>query len=196
MRHILLSFSFLLLVLLLSGACAKTSQNTTLILNLKTVTGDPVPSANVTLYKSQADLANNANIQDVQVTDSRGAAQFDNLGPNVYFYNAYRSTDCATNAFTKTKTNNLNAGQINNETDTLYQIGQVTFKNTSGDGYDLSVNGKPLGSIAGGISTTANLKMGSYTVHIKQNSGITGAPMEKDIPLSLSACDTKTLSFP
>ncbi len=179
---------------ILATACNKES-NTSLQFKVVYSTGDPVPSASITLYKSQSDLTNATNPYDVQYTDNNGMATFSISNVTELYYNIFRAQNCASNAFSKTKTGTLNSGQANLETVTVSPIGNVTFKNTSADSYDVSINGTHWQTMNGGASATAVVVSGTYIIHIKQVTG-SGTPIEKDYNITVTACSQQTVSFP
>jgi len=162
-------------------------------LTIVNVSNNSVSNAQVYLYKTKTDLANTTNAQDVQVSDNNGSVTFQNLGPNVYYFNVYRPSDCSTNIFTANSTGTLNSGQTNKQTVTVNQIGQETFKNTSGtDNYNITINSTPFQTVNANASVTANMIVGTYTIHI--TPATTGTA--KDVVISVTSCQTSTLSFP
>jgi hypothetical protein len=197
MQKTLKLLSFLCLAVLLSSGCNKDTQNpTALQITVLNAANDAVGGASISIYKTQTDLANNTNIQDIQYTDSRGSATFDNLSPIVYYYNIYRSSDCSNNAFSTSKTGSLSPGQINTVTVHVDQVGQLTFNNTSGDAYDVTINGTLWRHTAAHSSASMAAKVGTYAVHVKQVTGVTGTAVEKDYNPSVTSCGTQTVSFP
>jgi hypothetical protein len=186
---------FLLFALLVSGSCTKT-QTTTLQIKVTNPTNDPVSGASVTLYRNQTDMANGTNIYDVQYTDNNGLATFTLNISSELFFNAYRSSDCATNAFSKSRTGTLTAGQLNVVNTTLNQTGNVTFKNNSADTYNVKINGILWQPVQGGASASSVMIAGTYAIHVTQTSNVSGTPIEKDYSINVGACSTQTVNFP
>jgi 5-hydroxyisourate hydrolase-like protein (transthyretin family) len=185
----------LILALIVSSSCTKT-QVTTLQIKALNTTGDPVPDVGVVLYKSQADMASGTNKFDVQFTDNSGFATFSLNSANGLFFSAYRTSDCATNAFSKSKTGTLNSGQLNVIETTVTQIGNVTFTNNSSDTYNIYINGTLWQPLLGGSSSNTVMKVGTYSIHVTQVSNISGTPKEKDYHINITSCSTQAVDFP
>jgi hypothetical protein len=180
-----------ILLILLSAACAKDNQ-TSLQLTIVNPGNSHVSNASVTLYKSLSDFQNGTNTQDVQISDNNGSVTFQNLGANVYYFNVYRGQDCSTNLLTTTKSATLTSGKVNTQTVIVNQIGEETFKNTSTDQYSVIIDSSAFQIMSGGASASADLIVGAHTIHIKPVS--TGTA--KNYPITVTSCQTQTLSFP
>jgi hypothetical protein len=189
-----LNLLFVLLVLT-SFSCNKESA-TSLQIKVLNSLGSPVSSASVTLYKSQLDLTNAVNPYDVGYTDNNGLATFSISNINELYFNVFKPQDCSSNAFSTMKTGTLTTGQLNFVTVTIYQVGNVSFNNKSADAYDISINGTLWQTLNGASVATAAVKAGTYVFHIKQATGATGTPIEKDYNVTVTSCSTQTIDIP
>ena len=172
--------------------CKKDKISTVLEIRLINEQGIYVEGATVKLYKSSADMENDANQLDAtQTSDVNGKVTFSNLTAETYYWFAEKGCQNNVNGISTTQALNLNATRI--VTSTLSGTGTLKFTNQSQDQYQVYLNGYPLFVASGGHTYSyVYVPVDTYYIEVVQVNGI----IDKIYTSVISCGSTVTITFP
>lgn len=149
--------------------CQKDTPKATMQFTVIDSSGNKIENASIKLYLSLAAMQDADNqVYPTKYTDSLGKAIFTNLSPNQYFY--FIQNGCFNNANGTVATNGvIAANETNNVTCILSGTGSFSIKFTSGDAYDVYLNGEfqvNIGSYGAAAAPIVinNVPVGIYTL--------------------------------